>query len=82
LRRNYLLKHIIKGKIEGRIELIGRRGKQLLNGLKEKKGYWRLKEKALDRILCKTRCGRGYGPAVKQTRERMNETVETQVIKL
>ena len=36
LRRNCLLKHGIKGKIEGRIEATGRRGrrrKKLLNGL-------------------------------------------------
>jgi len=36
LRRNCLLKHSIKGKIEGRIETTGRRGrrrKKLLDGL-------------------------------------------------
>jgi hypothetical protein len=58
LRRNCLLKHVIEGKIEGRIEVTGRRGrrrKQLLDDLKEKKKYWDLKEKALDRILCGTR---------------------------
>jgi hypothetical protein len=27
----------------------GRRRKQLLNDLKEKRGYWKLKEEALDR---------------------------------
>jgi hypothetical protein len=40
LRRNCLLKHVIEGKIEGRIEMTGRRGrrgKQLLDDLKEKK---------------------------------------------
>jgi hypothetical protein len=39
LRRNCLLKHVIEGKLEGRIEMTGRRGrrrKQLLNDLKEK----------------------------------------------
>jgi hypothetical protein len=37
LRRNCLLKHVIEGKIEGRIEVAGRRGrrrKQLLDSLK------------------------------------------------
>jgi hypothetical protein len=37
LRRNCLLKHVIEGKIEGRIEVTGRRGrrrKQLLGDLK------------------------------------------------
>jgi len=33
LRRNYLLKHIIGGKIKGRREVTGRRGKQLPGGL-------------------------------------------------
>jgi hypothetical protein len=43
LRRNSLLKHVIEGKLEGRIEMTGRRGrrrKQLLDGLKEKRRYW------------------------------------------
>jgi hypothetical protein len=38
-RRNCLRKHIIAGKIEGKIEVTGRRGKrrkQLLDDLKEK----------------------------------------------
>jgi hypothetical protein len=37
LRRNYLIKHVIEGKIEGRIAVTGRRGrrrKQLLDDLK------------------------------------------------
>ena len=39
LRRNRLLKHVTEGKIEGRIEVAGRRGrrrKQLLDAIKEK----------------------------------------------
>jgi hypothetical protein len=51
LRGNRFLKHVIEGKIEGRIAVTGRRGrrrKQQLNDLKEKRGYWKLKEKALD----------------------------------
>jgi hypothetical protein len=54
LRRNCLLKHVIEGKLEGRIEMTGRRGrrrKQLLDDLKENKRYWKLKEEALDRTL-------------------------------
>jgi hypothetical protein len=72
LRRNCLLKHVIEGKLEGRIEMTGRRGrghKQLLNDLKEKRRYWKLKEEALDRIVWGTRFGRGYGPVVRQTTE-------------
>jgi hypothetical protein len=49
LRRNCLLKHVIEGKLEGRIVMTGRRGrrrKQLLDYLKEKRGYWKLKDLA------------------------------------
>jgi hypothetical protein len=63
LRRNCLLKHVIEGKLEGRIEMTGRRGrrrKQLLDALKEKRRYWKSKEEALDRTLWRTRFGRGY----------------------
>jgi len=45
LRRNCLLKHVIEGKMTGRRE---RRRKHILNGLKEKIGYWKLKEEALE----------------------------------
>jgi hypothetical protein len=71
-RRNCLLKHVIEGKLEGRIEMTGRRGrrrKQLLDNLKEKKRYWKLKEEALERTLWRTGFGRGYGPVVRQTTE-------------
>jgi hypothetical protein len=72
LRRNCLLKHVIKGKIEGRIEVTERRGrkrKQLLDDLKEKRRYWKLKEKALDRCLWRTCFGSGCGPVLRQTAE-------------
>jgi hypothetical protein len=75
LHRNCLLKHAIEGKVEGRIEMTGRRGrrrKQLLDDLKEKRGYWKLKEEALDRTLWRTRFGRGYEPVVRQTAGSMN----------
>jgi hypothetical protein len=59
LRRNCLLKHVIEGKLEGRIELTERRGirrrKQLQHDLKEIIGYWKLKQEALDRTLRRTR---------------------------
>jgi hypothetical protein len=48
MRRNCLLKHVIKGKIQGRIDVTGRRErrrKKLLDYLKEKRGYCKLKEK-------------------------------------
>jgi hypothetical protein len=47
----------------------GRRRKQLLDDLKEKRRYWKLKEEALDRTQWRTRFGRGYGPVVRQTTE-------------
>jgi hypothetical protein len=61
LRRNCLPKSVIEGKLEGRAEITGRRGrmrKQLLDDLKEKRRYWKLKEEALDRTLWRTRFGR------------------------
>jgi len=49
----------------------GRRRKQLLDDLKEKGGYYELKEEAVDRSVCvwRTRIGRGYRPVVRQARE-------------
>jgi hypothetical protein len=41
---------VIEGKLEGRTEMTGRRGrrrKQLLDDLEEKRRYWKLKEKDL-----------------------------------
>jgi hypothetical protein len=45
---NCLLKHVIEVKITGRGRR-RRRRKQLLDDLKEKRGYGKLKEEALDR---------------------------------
>jgi hypothetical protein len=70
LRRNCLLKHVIEGKLEGTTEMTGRRRrrrKQLLEDLKERRKYWKLKEEALDRTPWRIRFGRGYGPVVRQT---------------
>jgi hypothetical protein len=47
LSRNCLVKRIAEGKIIGKDRIEGRRGrrnKQLLDYLKEKIGYWKLKE--------------------------------------
>jgi hypothetical protein len=66
---------VTEEKLEGRIEMTGRRGricKKLLDDLKEKRRYWKLKEEALDRTQWITRFGRGYGPVVRQTAESMN----------
>jgi hypothetical protein len=70
LHRNCLLKHVIEGKLEGRIEMTGRgerNHKQLLDDLKEKRRYWKLKVEALYRNLWRTRFGRDYGSVVRQT---------------
>ena len=70
MNRNRLLKRVSESKIEGRIEVTGRRErrrKQLLNDLKEKKGYWKLKEEALDRTVWRTCFGRENGLVVRQT---------------
>jgi hypothetical protein len=79
LRRDCLIKHVIEGKIETRIEAVRRREwrrKQLRDVLKEKRGCWKLKEEALDRTLWRTHFGRGYGPVSKtnyETNEWVNE---------
>jgi hypothetical protein len=43
----------------------GRRRKQLLDDLRDKRGYSHLKEEALDRIKWRNRFGRGCGPVSK-----------------
>jgi hypothetical protein len=70
LRRKCVLKHVIKGKIKGRIEVMGRRGRRckLLYDLMETRGRCKLKEEALDYTLWRTRFGRGCGPVVRPTR--------------
>jgi hypothetical protein len=73
--RNCFLKHVTEGRIQGRTEVTGRQGRrcmQLLNDLKEMRGYWNLKDRALDCTPWRTHLGRGYGPVVK-TDYKMNE---------
>jgi len=50
---------------------MGRRGrsKEILDDLKEKRGYCKLKEEALDRTLWRNCCGGGYGPVLRQNAE-------------
>jgi len=67
LRRNCLLKHVIEGEIEGRIEVTGRWGrrrKQLPDYFKKRTAFWTLEEEA-GHIVWRTGFGRGYGPAVR-----------------
>jgi len=72
LRRNCLLQRVIEGKIKERKEVTGRRGRRrrkLLDDLKERRGYYHLKEEALDRTVWTAHFGRGFGPVVRQTAE-------------
>ena len=67
LRRNWLLKQVIEGKIKGQIEATrrqGRRRKKLLDDLKDRRGFCELKEEALDRTMWGNRFARGSGPVV------------------
>jgi hypothetical protein len=70
LRRNCLLQRVTEGKIQGGIEVTGRqrrRRKKLLDDLKERRGYFHLKEEVLDRTMWRARFGRGFGPVARQT---------------
>jgi hypothetical protein len=70
MRRNCLLQRVIQGKIQGEIEVTGRRGRRrrkLLDDFKERRGYCHLKEEALDRTMWRARFRRGFGPVVRQT---------------
>jgi len=67
-------RHVIERKIEVRVEVTGRRGRrrlQLVDNLKETRGYWELKEEPLDRPLRRTGFVRSYEPFVRQTSVRM-----------
>jgi hypothetical protein len=60
---------MIKGKLEGKIEMTERRGRrrmQLLVDLKEKK-ILEIERGSTRSHLLRTRFGRGYGPVVRQT---------------
>jgi len=75
LRRNWLLKQVIEGKIKGEMEVarsLGRRRKKLLDDLKDRSGYSHLKEEALHRTVWRNRLGGGFGPVVRQNTEWMN----------
>jgi hypothetical protein len=70
LRRNCLLKQFIEGKVKGGIEVTGRRGRKgrkLLEDLKERRGYSHLKEEVLNRTMWRDRFGRYFLTIVRQT---------------
>jgi hypothetical protein len=66
LHRNCHLQRVIEGKIKVGMEMTGRR-RNLLDDLKERRGYSHLKKEALDRTMWRARFGRGFGPVVIQT---------------
>jgi hypothetical protein len=58
--------------MKGWIEVTGRRGRrrrELLDDVKERRGYSYLKEEALDRTTCRASFERGFGPVVRQIAE-------------
>ena len=72
LRRNCLIRQVIEGKIKGEMEVTRRRGrrrKNLLDDLKEGRGYCHLKEQALNRTRWGDRFGGGIEPVIRQTAE-------------
>jgi hypothetical protein len=69
LRRNCLLRQVIEGKIKGKIEVTGRRGRRrrkLMDDLKEMRGYSHLKEEVQDRTMWRARFERGFGHVERQ----------------
>ena len=67
-----ILRHVIEGKIEEKIEVTGRRGrrrKKILDDLKEARGYWKLRVEALDVTLWINRFEIGHEPDVRKTTE-------------
>jgi len=76
LHRNCLLTDIADRKRGRRVEVTevwGRRRKQLLNDVKEKRGYFKFKVQALDLILWRTRFARGYMWTCHKTVKWLNE---------
>jgi len=68
LHRNRLVQRVTEGKIKVGIEVTvrrGRRRRELLDDLKERRRYSHLKEEALDRTMWRPRFGRGSGPVVR-----------------
>jgi hypothetical protein len=72
LRRNCILKQVTEGKLMGEMEVTRRRGRRrrkLLDDLKDGKGYFYLKEEALDRPMWRNRFRGGFEPIVRQNAE-------------
>jgi len=59
----------------------GRRHKQLLDKLLDKKSFWKLKYETTDRPLWRTRFGRDYGPKCRNTDNIFNVSYYCMTIK-
>jgi hypothetical protein len=83
---NYLLKYVTEGKIEGIIEVTGRwgrRSKQLLDGFKEKTGYWKLIRGLTISSSVENSLWKAYGLIVRHTTKRVIEkSVSTDLSKI
>ena len=69
LCRNCLLKHVIAGKVERRINVTERRGRrrmELLYDFEENRGHWKLKYEVLGRTVWRSGFGRGCGTVLRQ----------------
>jgi hypothetical protein len=49
------------------------RREKLLDDLRERRGYFSLKEEALDRTMWRNRFGKCFGSVVRETANEMNE---------
>jgi hypothetical protein len=70
VRRICLLQRVIEEKIEGRTEVARRRGrrrKELVGELKEKRGYWKLKAEAQDHTLWRLALEEPVDHSIRQT---------------
>jgi hypothetical protein len=83
LHRNCLLKQVIEGNKKGEMEVTrgrGRRRKKLLDDLKDRRGYFHLKEEVLDRTMWKNCFVRGFGPVVRQNTDSTSDCWRSRVI--
>jgi len=66
--RNCLLNHVTERKLEGRRR--GKRRRQLLDDLEDKRRYWKVREEISACSLCTTRFGRSHGVVTRLRAER------------
>ena len=72
LRRKCLIKQVMEGKIKGEMEVTRRRGgrrRNLLDDLKDRRGYSHLKEEALESTIWRNRFRGDFGPFARKNTE-------------